>query len=303
MFDIDHDVVNRLAKARVLIVEDQPLNILLLQNLLSEHYQVSAVTSGLKALEVCTTFNPDLILLDIQMDGLDGIETCNRLKKLPETKDTPVIFITSYHEHEEFCWQAGGVDFIAKPIVGSTVLHRVKAHLTIKFQRDKLLELVFIDSLTGVYNRRYFDSHFEKIVRQAKRTKENYAVILLDIDFFKQYNDIYGHLEGDKVLNRVAKTISHTLKRPTDFVARYGGEEFIVVLPSTNLDGAILIAENIIKSIYKLGIAHEYSPSKYLTASAGIATQHNATAQTDILLLADNNLYTAKSSGRNKVIF
>lgn len=302
--NIDDEVLKeKLANAKILIVEDQPLNIIILQNILSPHYQVCAVHSGEEALEQCKTYTPDLIILDIKLPGIDGVETCKRLKNLPAVKNVPVLFITSFHQHEEYCWQAGGVDFIPKPIAENTVFNRVKAHLTIKLQRDKLLEMVFLDSLSQIYNRRYFDSHVKKIDLHAKREKEDYTLILLDIDFFKQFNDIYGHITADEALKKVAKTISETLKRPSDFVARFGGEEFIVVLPGTNIKGGISVAENILKNINALNIPHDFSPLKHLTVSAGLATLENSQGQASVLQVADDKLYKAKQSGRNKLSF
>ncbi|MBH0017891.1 diguanylate cyclase [Pseudoalteromonas sp. NGC95] len=299
----NNDLINELSKAKVLIVEDQLLNIVLIQNILSKHFNIEIAKSGEEAIKRCQTYIPDLILLDIQMSGIDGIETCKLLKELPLLKDIPVIFITSYLEHEEFCWEVGGVDFIRKPFTKNTVFNRVRAHLTIKFQRDTLLELVFLDSLTQVYNRRYFDTHFVKIDLNAKRGGEDYTLILIDIDHFKQFNDIYGHLDGDKALKAVATTVKETLKRPNDFVARYGGEEFIIVLPSTNLKGGVLVADNIVKNVAALKIPHSASSFKSLTISAGVSTLGSSNEQTSILQVADDRLYMSKQSGRNRVSY
>lgn len=126
---------------------------------------------------------------------------------------------------------------------------------------------------------------------------------MLDIDFFKQFNDIYGHLAADEALKKVAKSISNTLKRPCDFVARFGGEEFIVVLPRTNIKGGISVAENILKNINALNIPHDFSALKHLTVSAGVATLENSLGEASVLQLADDKLYKAKQSGRNKLSF
>ncbi|WP_262501212.1 diguanylate cyclase [Pseudoalteromonas sp. FUC4] len=299
--DINNETLDdALSRMNVLIIEDQLLNIHLLEAILSTHFMTQVAMSGEEAIECCQNTTPDLILLDIQMGGIDGIETCKHLKSLPHIKDTPVIFITSFFEHEDFCWEVGGVDFIRKPFTNKTVFNRVKAHLTLKMQRDRLLELVFLDSLTEIYNRRYFDIHYEKIDLNAKRDKSDYALIVIDIDLFKQFNDIYGHLEGDSALKIVAQTIKDTLKRPQDFVARYGGEEFAVVLPYTDLKGAILVTENIIKNIAALNIVNSASSFKHLSVSAGIATLKSSEDHVDTFQIADDKLYMSKQSGRNK---
>ncbi|MCQ8878878.1 diguanylate cyclase [Pseudoalteromonas shioyasakiensis] len=303
MTNVESEIAQSLIKSQVLIVDDQAINISLLQKILSNHYQLTTATSGEQALEICKTQSPDLILLDIEMAGINGIETCKRLKSTPETKDIPIIFITSFEQHEDLCWQVGGVDFISKPINQTTVFNRVKVHLTLKLQRDKLLDMVYLDSLTQVYNRRYFDSHLIKTELSAKREGGDYTIILIDIDFFKQFNDIYGHLKGDEALRDVAQAIMHTLLRPSDFVARYGGEEFAVILPFTDLKGGILVAENIRKNISALNISHSYNTSKQLTVSAGIATLRGIIEQENVLKSADEKLYMSKQTGRNKITY
>lgn len=299
----NENLIIELFESKVLVVEDQPLNVLLLKRILSNHFKVESVESGEAAIKWCENHTPDLILLDIVMDGMGGIETCKYLKSLPEISNVPIIFITSSHENEDTCWDVGGVDFIQKPFTKKTVFNRVKTHLTIKLQRDKLTNLVFLDSLTGVFNRRYFDTHIEKVDLNAKRMNEDYALIFIDIDFFKQFNDIYGHLEGDKALKIVAQTIQKTLKRPRDVVIRFGGEEFVIVLPSTDLEGSILVAEDVIKNISALNIPHSVSNFKHLTVSAGIATLRGLKGETEILKVADDKLYISKQLGRNRLSY
>ncbi|CAM3831338.1 MULTISPECIES: GGDEF domain-containing response regulator [Pseudoalteromonas] len=303
MVNFEYGIAEQLPNAKVLIVDDQLLNITLLQKILAGHYQTSVAHSGEDALKMIEESAPDIILLDIEMAGINGIETCRVLKSRPETKNIPIIFITSFGQHEDLCWQVGGVDFISKPINPKTVFNRVTAQLTLKFQRDKLLELVFLDGLTDVYNRRYFDSHLTKTQLRAKREQGDYALVIIDIDFFKQFNDIYGHIEGDKVLQQVAHTIKTTLLRPCDFVARYGGEEFAVILPDTDLRGGALVAENILNNIAKLKISHNYSIYQYLTVSAGLATFKGLSANESIIKSADEKLYVSKQQGRNKLTF
>jgi len=303
MTNVESEIAQSLTKSKVLIVDDQQLNISLLEKVLSSHYNTTAVTSGEQAIKHCEIDIPDLILLDIAMEGINGIETCKRLKTNPDLKDVPVIFITSFEQHEDVCWQVGGVDFINKPINAKTVFNRVKVHLTLKLQRDKLLEMVFLDSLTQVYNRRYFDSHLIQTQLSAIREVSDYALIFIDIDYFKQFNDIYGHVVGDKALQSVANCIQDTLKRPCDFVSRYGGEEFAVILPFTDLSGAVLVAQKIVQSVAALNIAHDHSAFDVLTVSAGVATFRSLSGQDEIIKKADEKLYISKQTGRNKLTF
>ena len=252
----DHQLKLSLKNSKVLVVDDQLLGLIVLKKILSEHFSVTTTSCGEDAIEICKHNPPDIILLDINMEGMSGIETCLKLKNISETQDIPVIFVTSSENQEEECWEAGAVDFIKKPTNSETLYRRVRAHITMKLQHDLLNQKVFLDDLTKVFNRRYFDAHFSKMERSALREKVDYALLLIDIDYFKQYNDLYGHVQGDTVLNLVAQTITNSLQRPTDFVARYGGEEFVVVLPHTSIEGAICVADKIKQNVVDLGILH-----------------------------------------------
>jgi diguanylate cyclase (GGDEF)-like protein len=289
--------------AKVLVVDDQKLSLIVLEKRLSQHFLVSTASSGEEALEQCKTQTPDLILLDISMEGINGIETCRQFKTNTATKNIPVIFVTSLENAESQCWDAGAVDFITKPVNPDTLYQRVRVHLTIKLQHDLLVKQVFLDGLTNVFNRRYFDAHFDKVELSALREKLDYGLLLIDIDYFKQFNDIYGHLQGDNILSLVAETITNCLHRPTDFVARYGGEEFAVVLPNTSEAGALYVAEKIKNSINALCIPHEFSEHQFLTISIGGATLKPYTKDKNTVEIADKELYKSKAQGRNKINF
>ncbi len=296
-----------LTKATVLVVDDQPVNIQVIYALLCEDYTVLAATSGEEALSVAREARPDLILMDIVMPGLSGMETCQKLKSQDDTSEIPVIFITASYssEEENECWMSGGIDFISKPINPMTLKNRVKAHLMLKYQKDTLLEMVYLDGLTGVFNRRYLDEHLIKHIHLSKRSKRETCVLLIDIDFFKQFNDRYGHVQGDDALKQVALLVkSKGLKRITDFVVRYGGEEFVVVLPETNISGAKQVAERIRAAIQTLNLEHLDSPFGELTVSIGITGCLSYDVDDSAVLeAADQKLYQAKVSGRNKVCF
>ncbi len=294
-----------LENARILVVDDQPINIQVINQILGGSFQLRFAKSGQEALDICLSDPPDLILMDVIMPNLDGLTTCKIIKNTPNISDIPVVFITSLQkaEEENACWQAGGIDYMTKPVNPLPLTNRVNAHLTQKFQADLLKKLAYLDGLTGVYNRRYLDDYLARQTSQAKRTNHAISLLMIDIDYFKQFNDEYGHLVADDQLKLTAFTLKESLHRPTDITARYGGEEFICVLPDTGAEGAKQVAERILRHIRALEIPHKLSPHKYLTVSVGTASiEAKQNYNTDLTALADKNLYKAKNTGRNKVI-
>jgi diguanylate cyclase (GGDEF)-like protein len=293
-------------RPKILIADDQPSNILVLHELFSAQCDVFMATNGMQAIEVCQAELPDLILLDVVMDDIDGHEVCRRLKADPSTSTIPIIFITSQNQEadEVFALGLGAVDFIMKPINSVIVRARVRTHLTLKLQGDLLRASAFLDGLTGVCNRRKFDEDLLTNWRQCLREKAPMSLILLDIDYFKRYNDRYGHQSGDSCLKWVAKVLSETLRRPYDTVARYGGEEFACILPNTELEGAVRMAEAMLARIRELGIEHLGSDvDRVVTASMGVATlvPTYTLGSEALLAAADTQLYEAKRTGRARV--
>lgn len=294
-----------LANAKILVVDDQPINIQVINQILGDSYQLNFAKTGQEALDICLRDAPDLILMDVIMPNLDGLTTCRIIKNDPEINDIPIVFITSLQrsEEENACWQAGGIDYMVKPVNPLPLKNRVRAHLTLKFQADVLKKLAYLDGLTGVYNRRYLDEYLAKQVAQAKRTKQPISLLMVDIDLFKQYNDEYGHLVADDQLKLVALTVRSSLNRPTDIAARYGGEEFTCVLPNTDERGAKHVAKQIQQAVDQLKISHRLSPHQILTVSIGVSTiLPDQDYSSDLISMADKKLYKAKHTGRNKVI-
>lgn len=290
-------------KPKLLLVDDQRINILTLHELFREKCEIFMAMNGEQALESCRKSLPDLILLDVHMEGLDGYEVCRRLKKDPETHDIPVIFVTAQgaEEDEVLGLELGAVDFIVKPINPTIVRARVNTHLTLKYQSDLLRSLALLDGLTGVANRRKFDEELGRTWRQSLREKTELSIIMIDIDYFKRYNDHYGHLRGDKCLQSVAGALQAAVNRPYDLLARYGGEEFVCLLPNTHLKGAVVVAERMQAGIQALQLEHADSEiGQVVTVSMGIATMTaNSTDEAQVLLeAADNQLYEAKQAGR-----
>lgn len=285
----------------VLVVDDQPINIQIAYQILGESYRVLMATDAEQALSVCKNSMPDLVLLDVMMPNISGLEICQLIKADPDIRDTPVIFVTGAQSQaeEDACWSAGGIDFIQKPFTPNTLRHRVNAHLTLKRQSDFLRALAFVDGLTGMWNRRYFDQYLGSQIALAKRKDNVVALLLLDIDYFKRYNDHYGHLAGDDTLKRVAQAAKSCCNKPTDIVARYGGEEFAVILPDTGSSGACIVAKKILAAVSALGIPHIRSDSGYVTVSIGVALSQQNDA-TLLITAADEQLYNAKLAGRNQ---
>lgn len=269
----------------------------------------------------------DLILMDIIMPDVDGIEACRNVKKREWLADVPVIMVTATTEKDnlQLAFSAGAMDFIKKPLDRVELLARVRSALRLKHEtarrkaretellevtrqlqaaNERLQNLSLLDGLTGIANRRHFDQELLKESRRAKREKTPLSLIMLDIDYFKAFNDTYGHLKGDDCLKTVASTLKKTLKRPGDLPARYGGEEFAVVLPNTDDVGAAIIAEELRASIERAGIAHINSLcADYVTVSLGVVTRFSEQDETpdDLILAADRALYRSKHEGRNRV--
>ncbi len=293
-------------RPRLLVVDDQAANIHAVHQIFAGTYQVLMATSGEQAIALCMKSPPDLILLDVAMPGIDGLETCRRLKHMEATRDIPVIFVTggSRADEENVCWEAGGIDFISKPINPLTLKNRVRAHLQLKQQADTLREMAFRDGLTGVFNRRYFDERYQTEWRRAQRSGGPLSLIMIDVDHFKRYNDHYGHQAGDDCLRAVASALNGELNRPADLLARYGGEEFVCILPETGIEGARLEAERMRQAVEQLALPHAgVETGARVTVSVGVACIAGIADEAPALLLswADQQLYRAKQSGRNRV--
>ncbi|KAA0982652.1 diguanylate cyclase [Pseudomonas sp. ANT_J12] len=294
------------SRPKLLIVDDQPTNIRVLHELFREDCDVFMATSGEQAIGLCRLQLPDLILLDVVMEGIDGHEVCRRLKADPATQGIPIIFITAQQQESDEVsgLELGAVDFISKPINPTIVRARVRTHLTLKLQNDLLRSMALMDGLTGVANRRKFDEDILADWRQCYRERKPLSLVLVDVDFFKRYNDQYGHQAGDGCLKSVAHELSLTVRRPYDLVARYGGEEFACVLPNTNLAGAVEMAERMQERIRALGIEHSASDvNSVVTVSLGVATVTPTGDLTISALIeaADKQLYRAKIAGRARV--
>jgi diguanylate cyclase (GGDEF)-like protein len=299
-------LVAPLGKPLILIVDDQPSNRQLLYQMFRDDCEISIATNGREALAFCQITQPQLILLDVCMQGMDGYEVCRRLKNDPLTHDIAVIFVTGQNDPSEEVrgLDEGGADFIVKPLHAKVVRARVRTQLTLKYQSDLLRSLALTDELSGVANRRHFDIMLLDEWRRGARTASPLALIMIDIDFFKQYNDHYGHQAGDTCLKAIASTLKEHVGRSGDTVARYGGDEFVCILPNTTLAGAEQKARELETAVQALRICHAKSePFGIATLSIGVAATHPDRPENmvNLLVCADTQLYLAKQAGRGQV--
>lgn len=324
-------------KGTILIVDDNPTNLGVLFDALTDAgFKVLVAQDGESAIQKVRYAPPDVILLDVIMPGIDGFETCRRLKGDERTREIPVIFMTALSQTAVVVrgFQLGAVDYIIKPTQQEIVIARVTTHLTIQKLRyslqvqnaqlqqeiqqrqraesalqeanQELQRLATLDGLTQVANRRHFDECLSLAWRISVREQVPLSLMLCDVDFFKHYNDTRGHQAGDECLQQIAQTMRRVVKRPADLVARYGGEEFAVILPNTNGEGASQVAESIRGAVRRLAIAHPKSPiSACVTLSVGVSSTipDRGSSPEALIAMADRALYQAKKSGRDRVVF
>lgn len=292
-------------KGRILIVDDAMENIQILHQALQDEHDVLFAMNGAEALQIAQNQLPDLILLDAVMPDMDGYAVCAALRASAITRDIPIIFVTALKtpEDETRALDAGAADFISKPVNAAVVRARVRTQLTVKRQSDALRELTLTDGLTGVANRRAFDEALDAEWRRCARAQVPISLIMVDIDHFKNFNDAYGHQEGDHCLQQAGAAMRRAAMRPQDLVARYGGEEFAILLPYEDVAGAEAVARKVLEEIAFMGIAHERSSTgPWVTVSMGVASLTPSEQHEPGLLVkaADALLYQAKAGGRNR---
>jgi diguanylate cyclase (GGDEF)-like protein len=325
---------------KIVLIDDDQDSCLLIKTFLGSIYHKDDIVeffSGQAVLEyfnldtqTASTQGVDLILLDVLMPGLNGIEVCARIKANNAFDDVPVLMVTASNELEYLgdSFDAGAIDFINKPIKKIELLARVSSalrlrnevvvrrmreqelielNLTLKQNNLMLEQLAVFDKLTGIHNRGHLDWVLSREWTNAQRSHTPLSLIMIDVDYFKFYNDAYGHLGGDVCLRQVAQALLPRLKRKNDFIARYGGEEFLVLLPGVDHYDAMQLAETFRKDIQGLGIPHIQSKNaEVVTISLGVSTltHFNNNDHSDSLIhCADQALYQAKDSGRNRACF
>ena len=325
-----------MSQSDILIVDDNPANLDLLSGLLREHgFRFRVTTSGRRAITAAQTSRPALIMLDITMPDMDGYAVCTELKADPRTCQIPVIFISALDEAMDKvkAFRAGAADYVAKPFHFEEVMARIEHQLQIanlktdlelrnseliaknelleavsrdlQKANDELASLSMTDALTGIPNRRQFHKVIEAEWSRAQRSGQPLAVMMIDVDFFKLYNDAYGHQLGDDCLTRIARALRIGLNRAGDFIGRYGGEEFVAILPNVDTEAARDHGKRLCEYVRELAIPHSGSVvAEIVTVSIGFAATAPTLDRTPttIVAAADLALYEAKRRGRNRVI-
>jgi len=293
---------NSQKNAVVLIVDDNPLNIKFLQTLLTHKlYKVCSAQDGLQACQIAKETVPDIILLDIMMPVMNGFDACKRLKEMTETKEIPIIFLTSKAETNDILkgFKLGAVDYITKPFKYKELLARVSTHLKLKFARDSLKKNAALDGLTQLYNHKYVSKRLAQEISEAKRHSLPLSIFMFDLDHLKKINDTYGHSVGNDVFVKISATLKKNLRKE-DIIGRYGGDEFLIVLPNTQRQAGYIVAEHVRDMICKLKWQHN---GLKVTISGGITAMQEEKNEKELISKTDALLYQAKRNGRNNVVF
>ncbi len=309
---------------KALVIEDTLTTLKAVSGQL-ERMGITPITArtGAIGLQLLVADRPDLILLDILLPDIDGYEVARRIRAAEKPGEwTPIIFLTARTKDEdvERGIEAGGDDYLVKPVSGVVLGAKVRAMQRIVQMRRSLLSvardlqstnrklrrLSASDALTGIANRRHFDESLAREWRRAQRYSKALALVVCDVDFFKQFNDMYGHQTGDECLRAVARTLEQQARRPADLVARYGGEEFAIILPDTDAQGALLVAHRMREAVQAMELMHSGSDvASVVTVSAGVAScapQRTESNPQPLVQAADAALYEAKRQGRNRVV-
>jgi len=305
-------------KGKVLIIDDDVLSIEVTGDLLKKAgYNIIKAKSGLKGIVFALLEEPDVVLLDMVMPVMDGFETAKRLKRMITVKDIPIIFLTTGHVEAYItkAYAVGAVDYIMKPVTPRELLARVhtqiqlkkaqdqlkKSYKTVKSENEELNQLLIIDDLTKLYTRKYLIEYIEKEKVKFDETSEAFSLIMVDIDYFKNINDGYGHHCGDQILSEVSKDLKKSLRKK-DIIARWGGEEFLILLPETSKAEATKVANRMLKDIRSDQYTYE-DVKLSVTISCGISEYKSDQSIDDIIKKADQKLYKAKENGRNRISY
>jgi two-component system, cell cycle response regulator len=300
----------------ILVADDEPVNRALIQRRLErEGYHVLTARDGSEAVEQALASLPDLVILDVMMPEMDGMDACRLIKETEATRDIPIIFLSARDETEMKVsgLSLGADDYISKPFEAEELIARVHVAIRLKRERDQLRtsveeasmraeraqERAMTDALTGLLNRYGLQHILAREHAEARRYHRPFSCLLIDLDNFKTINDTYGHQVGDLTLQQISGVLREAV-RASDTVFRYGGEEFLVLLPETDLDGAVALGEK----IRAAAAARPFGDDGHvfnLTLSAGAASLSDNESGHDMIARADMALYHAKEKGRNRV--
>ncbi|MGL4927794.1 MAG: diguanylate cyclase domain-containing protein [Plesiomonas shigelloides] len=300
---MDSDIISQ--KSRLLLVDDSHSCRLLLSSIVKDLGEVLLASDGEQALLLAREHSPDLILLDIELPQQSGMDVCRELQSDALTQDIPIIFITGIHDPQKEVegLAMGAVDFIYKPYHAAIIRARVSTQLKLKRLSDQLRQLVNLDGLTGLYNRRAFDKKLSTEIQRHSRTQQCLGLAMIDVDHFKAYNDTYGHLAGDQCLKAIAHCLRQSARRAGDMVCRYGGEEFAIILPDVSVEKVADYGSWLCEQIAGLQLPHRTSKTAgYVTISVGLVVFCYPPAAEVMIAQADQALYEAKTQGRNQAI-
>jgi diguanylate cyclase (GGDEF)-like protein len=294
--------IHRVAKGRVLIVDDAPDTLDIIQKLLSyEGYDVVTVPTGEEGVKSVEEDKPDVVLLDINLPGIDGTEALRRIRRINPLQCVVMLTAFATVDNAIRALKEGATDFIKKPFENEHLIHIVnqgleKYRTSIEKQQleEEVERLSITDDLTSLYNHRYFFKTLEGELVRLTRQKTSLSLLMFDLDNFKKYNDLYGHLEGDKVLRKIGQIVRHSIRSNVDSGYRYGGDEFAALLIGASVDQALTIAERIRSSIEQAGFQD-------ITVSVGLAEFKNHFDLEEFVKSADDAMYVAKHSGGNRV--
>ena len=294
--------IHRAAKGRVLIVDDAPDTLDIIQKLLSyEGYDVITAPTGEEGVKSVEEDNPDVVLLDINLPGIDGTEALRRMRRINPLQCVVMLTAFATVDNAIRALKEGATDFIKKPFENEHLIHIVnqcleKYRTSIEKQQleEEVQRLSITDDLTSLYNHRYFFKTLEGELVRLTRQKTSLSLLMFDLDNFKKYNDLYGHLEGDKVLRKIGQIVRNSIRSNVDSGYRYGGDEFAALLIGASVDQALTIAERIRSSIEQAGFQD-------ITVSVGLAEFKNHFDLEEFVKSADDAMYVAKHSGGNRV--
>lgn len=289
-------------REKVLLVDDQPLNLELMRCYLETDYDVICAESGAIAIDMCNEQQPDIVLMDVRMPNMCGVEACKIIKRDPKLGNVPVVFVTAMNDevNQRRCWEAGGSDFIPKPVIKTNLQHRVRVQLEARKQDVMNRCHVQYDALTNVHNNSFFEDYCSHQVKLALHNHNELSLAVFNLDNFGHFNDIYGKEHGDLVLIDFATILSAISNKPTSKVFRFEGDTFYCVLPEVNRAGAWRMAHQCMRELARKKHPHLGSATGLLTVSVGLASiQQVGFDHDNVVDLALKNLNLAKDSGRN----